>query len=164
MNNRPEKGWELGSNVNYTQALTYSAWTLCRVSLVQLELKYSTLIHSLMWFCFSSWNNAWKPHCHCYSNGSTQSPYANPSNPCQATRRCQSLCASAGSTYKIPAWQCVHVCVCSEEGLFTSICTHINVLSVRVTHRVILRFPIRFCLRVTKFWHECEISQRLKLS
>lgn len=25
MNNRPEKGWELGSNVNYTQALTYSA-------------------------------------------------------------------------------------------------------------------------------------------
>lgn len=55
-------------------------------------------------------------------------------------------------------------CMCSEEGLFTSVCTHINVLSVRVTHRVILRFPIRFCLCVTKFWHECEISQRLKLS
>lgn len=55
------------------------------------------------------------------------------------------------------------MCVCSEEGLFTSIFTHINVLSVRVTHPVILRFPIRFCLCVTKFKHECEISQRLKL-
>lgn len=56
------------------------------------------------------------------------------------------------------------MCVCSEEGLFTSIFTHINVLSVRVTHPVILRFPIRFCLCVTIFKHECEISQRLKLS
>lgn len=48
----------------------------------------------------------------CYSNGFIQSPYTNPANPSQSTKRCQSLCASVGSAYKMNPECTVSLCMC----------------------------------------------------
>lgn len=67
----------------------------------------------------------------CYSNGFIQSPYTNPANPSQSTKRCQSLCASVGSAYKMNPECTVSLCMCvCADRLFPSIYTQFLCLSV----------------------------------